>query len=358
MRTFFGPIAVETKGYDVAAELESQGDRYGMASYIRKREQECREQARRYLAEHPKTTYYVMTGHPSYIDDDADLECIHLVAYTDDEVQRIKQLFVELYNTYLEDPSMAVNSFEELADDYCTSSETEGGNDELDALVWKRAEEDDFYAKSIDLLHPVHSYRFREWEYLPHKDEMGRKLVHSVILTDEEYLYLLTQQLMDRHFSFNRLLLVNPRLAQKICDATDGDEMFPSFSPYLILMDEVVKDMEQILGHEPVDDELCSYNEDGHSYHAHMIVEKDKMEVYWEDLPDGDFAMEHLTQGRVKGIDAKAVRKLFGAADYEEMLERIKERFQTHTAYDDFLAYLHENNIFEHQEVANLHPSK
>lgn len=356
MRTFFGPIAVETNGYDVAAELEKQGDGLGMATYIRNRQKECEEQARQYLAEHPKTTYYVMTGHPSYIDDDSDMECIHLMAYTDDEVQRIKQLFVDVYNIGIEDPSMILHSFEELADDFCTSYETEYGSDELDALVWKRAYEEGFEAKSIDLLHPVHSYRFREWEYNPRKDEMGRRLVHSVILTDEEYLYLLTQQLMDRHFSFNRLLLYNPRLAQKICDATDGDEMFPSFSPYLILMDEVVNDVEQILGHEPVDDELCSYSEDGHCYHAHMIVEHDKMEVYWQDLPDDDF--DHMTEGHTKDIDAKAVRELFGAADYEEMLERIKERFNAHTAYDDLLAYLHENNILEHQEVVDLHPSK
>lgn len=44
-------------------------------------------------------------------------------------------------------------------------------------------------------------------------------------------------------------------------------------------------------------------------------------------------------------INAEAVRKLFGAQNYSEMLKRIKERFHEETAYDDLLNYLHENNI-------------
>lgn len=44
-------------------------------------------------------------------------------------------------------------------------------------------------------------------------------------------------------------------------------------------------------------------------------------------------------------INAEAVRKLFGAQNYSEMLERIKERFHEETAYEDFQNYLHENKI-------------
>ena len=35
MRTSIGALNVTTKGYDVVAELEAQGDKYGMAKYIR-----------------------------------------------------------------------------------------------------------------------------------------------------------------------------------------------------------------------------------------------------------------------------------------------------------------------------------
>ena len=44
-------------------------------------------------------------------------------------------------------------------------------------------------------------------------------------------------------------------------------------------------------------------------------------------------------------INAEAVRKLFGAKDYSEMIDCIKERFHESTAYDDLLNYLTENGI-------------
>lgn len=50
------------------------------------------------------------------------------------------------------------------------------------------------------------------------------------------------------------------------------------------------------------------------------------------------------------GIDAKAVMQLLEANDYYEMVERISERFKDKTAYEDLLAYLHENGIFERAE--------
>ena len=46
-------------------------------------------------------------------------------------------------------------------------------------------------------------------------------------------------------------------------------------------------------------------------------------------------------------INAEAVRKLFEAKNYSEMICRIKERFQGPTAYDDLLNYLSENRIIE-----------
>lgn len=50
---------------------------------------------------------------------------------------------------------------------------------------------------------------------------------------------------------------------------------------------------------------------------------------------------------RTSFINAEAVRKLFEAKNYSEMICRIKERFQGPTAYDDLLNYLSENRIIE-----------
>ena len=345
MRTSIGALNVTTKGYDVVAELEAQGDKYGMAKYIRESKKECEEKARQYLAEHPKTTYYIASGYPTMMaheDFTPDPDYSALIPYAEEEIERIKQLIVQVWNEA--DSDSPIQSIDDI-DDFCLSV-WEGANEELDHLIWERAEFYDFVLTDLDLNHPVHAYEFHTWEYSKRIDEMAKyKSGHLVTLTDEEYIYLLTEQLFDRCFSFNRLLLYNAPLAQKICDATDGNVLMESISPYVIIMTEVVKDMEAIEGHDPVHDDLYFVSDDVHSYHSHLIIERDQIEVYWEDLPRDDFNQERMISDRVEGIDAKAVLKLFEAKDYYELLNRIKERFHDQTAYDDFLTYLRENGI-------------
>jgi hypothetical protein len=184
-------MVVDTNGYDAVAEIESTGDKYGTAKYIRKRKKECEEQARQYLAEHPKTDLYVMHGYPTMFDtedNDPDENYIQFTTYTEEEIRRIKELFFELWNEGFEDPSLRAKSFEDIPQSELSITEFEGANDELDALVWDRAREQDFVACWIDWLHPVHAYHFSTWEYNRTKDEMyPRKAHYRVQLTDEEY---------------------------------------------------------------------------------------------------------------------------------------------------------------------------
>lgn len=56
-------------------------------------------------------------------------------------------------------------------------------------------------------------------------------------------------------------------------------------------------------------------------------------------------APRYTLHSQTQFINAEVVRKLFGAQNYSEMLERIKERFHEETAYEDFQNYLHENKI-------------
>jgi hypothetical protein len=81
--------------------------------------------------------------------------------------------------------------------------------------------------------------------------EFGKEPVKvKASLTDEEYVYLLTQRLLNDSFSFNRLLLYRPELAQKINEQFDGccnDFLFESDTPFLIVFDEVNADAEAIL---------------------------------------------------------------------------------------------------------------
>lgn len=245
MRTNIGPYTVTTHGYDVEKELLANGDPNGVVKYMREKKQKLVAKARQYLAETPQKKYYVASGHPYELEDAEDnYSC--LIPYTDEEVERIKQLVVEAWNQTEDDPEKFIHSFDDFHENLY---EVEKQFEELDQLLWHRAEEQDFCLYDIDLSHPVHAYRFRAWEYDSDKGEMcPYKNSRLVVLTDEEYLYLLVEQLFDRHFSFNRLLLYNAPLAQKINDALDGDYMLSALNPYLILMDEVLEDTEKIIG--------------------------------------------------------------------------------------------------------------
>lgn len=128
MRTSIGALNVTTNGYDIVAELEAQGDKYGMAKYIRENKKECEEKARQYLAEHPKTTYYVASGYPTMMaheDFTPEPNYSALIPYTKDEIERIKQLIVQVWNEA--DSDSPIQSIDDI-DDFCLS-DWEGANE-------------------------------------------------------------------------------------------------------------------------------------------------------------------------------------------------------------------------------------
>ncbi len=349
MKTTIGPMVLETKGYDVIAELKQQEDKSGLKEYLMKHRQEAEDKARQFLSDNPKPTYYIATGYPTYIpwDEVPEDRYAYLMCYSDEETQRLKQLIVEAWN-HNTDPEYQVTSYDEI-DPTTDLRILQGLIDELDQLLWGRAEDMEIDLGRINLHQPVHAYLFSTYSYDKREKQMApHRHPQKVILTDEEYLYLLTEQVNDRYFTFNRLLLYKPELAQKICDATaDNDPIAFSQTPYIILMDEVESDMEQIIGHEPLQEMLCNCNEDGKAYIANICVENDLIELSWQEARDDDFTLDSLIEGGVKDIDAKAVMQLFDAKDYYQMMERICERFTGRTAYEELLAHLHNNDIYE-----------
>ena len=347
MRTKIGAVVMETKGYDVIAELEQKEDNFGVKNFLLKRKQEAEDKARKFLAENPKPNYYIAIGLPTTVPWDEDMEDLYscLLCYTDEEVLRLKQLIVETWNQDT-DPEDQVTSYEEI-DPTENLRILRGINKELDELLWDRAEESYFDLGNIDLNQPQHAYLFSTYSYNKREQQMAPcRYSRKVVLTDEEYLYLLTEQVNDRDFTFNRLLLYKPELAQKICDATaDYDPVASMQVPYIILMDELESDMEKILGHEPLHEMLCSCNENGYNYVVNAYVNNDELSVAWQRVKDDDYNLDSLTEGETNGINAQTVMQLLEAKDYYEMMDRICERFVGKTAYEDLLDYLHTNGV-------------
>lgn len=232
--------------YDVIANLEAQG-RHETAKWMREKKEEYAQLARTYLAEHPKKLFYTAWGYSTNVSSEDD-DFYRLVPYTDEEIQRIKELFVELWNQDPLEEDVYVNTYDDMPSDELTCDNFGGKNDELDRLVWGRSSTAFFDATRLDVHSGTHAYYFTTQDYNPETKEMNHYSdSKKVKLTEEEYLYLLTEQLFDKEFSFNRLILYNSSLAQKICEATDPCHEFGMIHrPYLILMSEVLDDAEQI----------------------------------------------------------------------------------------------------------------
>ena len=81
---------------------------------------------------------------------------------------------------------------------------------------------------------------------------MSKREIFPIVLSDEEYIYLLTDQLLcPTYDSFNRLVFDRPDIARKISDAAHVEyyeQIHIGNNPYLIIFDEVLKDVKAIDG--------------------------------------------------------------------------------------------------------------
>ena len=252
--TSLDSFTVTSNGYDL---LETGSENPSSAAlWLRKKTAECEEKARAYFAEKKRTKYYAFTGYFENLDRDMS----YLFPLTDEQVDRIRQLFMEIYRSvFLKSgykPEEIASTFEEAMEDEENPFEgVEGVNPELDELVFDPLTNLDFRMelKHIDLQHPSCLYEVIVVDYgAPY----GKSLVpdkEKVDLTDDEYIYLLTQRLLYNGFTFNRLILYKPELAQKIIhqlDDFDGNGILERGCPYLIAFDEVNADAEAILKKE------------------------------------------------------------------------------------------------------------
>lgn len=247
MITTFNAFTIKSRGYDL---LETGNDNPSSAAkWLREKTAECEAKAREYFATKQRIKYYLLSGRL-----ELGSECHYLLPFSDEEVARVKQLVVDEYKAYMdEDEGPIASTFEEVCEDL-PLYELEG-NEELDRLVFEPAQ-DDFIGEyvnvhKIDFEHPRYLYRASYFEF-----GMEKPYVTKVELTDEDYIYLLTQKLLNDHFSFNRLLLYRPELAQDINEQLDGclhDYEWESDNPFLIMLDEIDMDAAAIKKREKIE---------------------------------------------------------------------------------------------------------
>lgn len=274
MITSFNAFTIKSRGYDL---LETGNDNPSSAAkWLREKTAECEAKAREYFATKQRTKYYLLSCQL-----ELGSECHYLLPFSDEEVARVKQLVVDEYKAYMdEDEGPIASTFEEVCEDL-PLYELEG-NEELDRLVFEPAQ-DDFIGEyvnvhKIDFEHPRYLYSASYFEY-----GMEKPYVTKVELTDEDYIYLLTQKLLNDHFSFNRLLLYRPELAQDINEQLDGclhDYEWESNNPFLIMLDEIDMDAAAIKKREKIESDNAKK---GIEHHTPDLVIPQRRRVIKED---------------------------------------------------------------------------
>lgn len=349
MKTELAPgLVMETQGYDVVETLGKSGD-MKTAEWMRGEIGKYETMAREYLRKKERTKYYLLSGFSAYEDDDRDVDMMH--ALTDEEVASLKNLFSKAYAEYKETPDKEY-SLEEIASDLGLY-ELEGIDDELDTfLIDDCFDRMNMRLQSMDLDHVHYLYRMSCRGFDERRGEMMNPVSFRIELTDDEYVFLVGQQLMNRYgFNFNRLLLVRPALAQKICERAESAYfgwISPNNMPFLIQMDDVRADAEAIAGPESITCQLYEYADESIMSHVVVNTEGRSMCVFEEIWKDGK---PSEPMKAMEKISADEVMKLLNAQNYFEGVDLLKVRFGSVTGYQDIKNFLDEMHVSYQEKI-------
>ena len=295
--------------------------------------------AREVMKNKERKTYFIFSGSSNFEFDDTERE--YYLEYTEDEISRIKNLFIEAYNDGL-DPEECLSTIKEV-EDSIGLDELKGYHEDLDKLI-DRCWDLGFYLHHIDF-HPRHLYTMSVLFWSPYKEEMSDRIAFRVELSDEEYEYLLARQFSDELFTFNRLIGEKPELAYKISDAADGcigGGITNNGHPMLILFDEVLSDVESVDGPYCRNIQLFEDYSNDHQIHVVASTAGRKLTILREDWKDCKPA---APDQKLDEISADEVMKRLGAKNYYYMLQKLCERFNASTALDDIKAWLIQENL-------------
>lgn len=271
---------------------------------IKEIEAAMKSKAQEFLNQKARVKHYRISG--VFNEEYGDGDTWAFFEYTDEEVTRLKHLFSEALVSYLNLPNKEY-SLEEIKEE-ANLWELKGQIEELDEQFFTPCEDSYFMDPlDIDFERPIYFYNMSCYVFNAEEKKVQGPAPFRIQLSDEEYVYLLTQQLICRNnFTLNRLFEMNPELAMKINrQAEDAYYGFMSFyrMPFLVTMDEVIEDVYQFI--------------DGFIF-VHKVM---------------------------KGIPADDLKKCLKASDYIKMMDNLKEKYSDFFAFNRISSFLAKNNI-------------
>lgn len=221
-------------------------EKFDYESFVAQREAKAEKMAREYFYnQKQRKPYYWAEGETLYDEENHNEVFMH---FTDEEVTRIKQLIIDTVNA--DDPDAKPVSTVQEAIDCLTYSEIFEQNEELRHLLQERCEQANLDPSTIDFDTPYYYYKFSYLGYDYDKNQLFGPHSVEVHLSDEDYIALLSLQLLDReNLCFNHLLNTNTELALRLNKGVEGEIygfQFPVHVPFTILFDEIREDAEAI----------------------------------------------------------------------------------------------------------------
>ena len=310
--------------------------------FVAERKAKAESQARDYFYnKKERKPYYWAEGNT--LDD----VCNHNEAFfhfTDEEVTRIKQLIIDTVNA--DDPEATPVSTVKEAIKCLNYSEIFEKSEELRHLLQERCDEANLDPDNIDFETRHYFYKFTVVAYDYDENKVCDPISVDVMLSDEDYLTLLTLQILEReNFCFNQLLHTNPELAAKLNSRAEGDIYgwrFPIHVPFVILFDELRADAEIIDGPIGASDDIFTESTDDSTHHVIASAYSRILSITEETMKDEAIFADHHHIGQ---INADAVMTTLGAKDYRDMMKKLQEKFPSRSAFADIKAWLTASGI-------------
>ena len=264
-------------------------------------------------------------------------------SFSQEEITHIAQLLVNAYNdTHASEWS--VNTIDQIS--MCTYLyELEDYNNKELKKFFKFFKDLDVKLNSFNLQpHFLYEMSCYFWDIT--KRKITKRYPFSVDLTDEEYIYLLTEQLVHKtEYTFNILVFERPSLARKIANSAKNayKDGFNAYGcPYLVILDEVIKDAYAIDGPIGVCEELYYDERNNSQYHVCAHTYRHILTICEDNLSD-TLPVKELRN--LELIDADKVKEFLGASNYQQMVEIMKNRFCTPSSFDDIKSWLDTEHI-------------
>ena len=322
---------------------------YDYKKFVAQRKKNAENQARDYFYnKKERKPYYWAEGNTL---DDVDNHNEVFFHLTDEEVTRIKQLIIDTVNA--DDPEATPVSTVKEAIKCLNYSEIFEKSEELRHLLQERCDEANLDPDNIDFDTRHYFYKFTVVAYDYDENKVCAPIAVDVMLSDEDYLTLLTLQLLEReNFCFNQLLHTNPELAAKLNSRAEGDIYgwrFPIHVPFVILFDELRADAEIIDGPIGASDDIFTESTDDSTHHVVASAYSRILSITEETIKDEAIFADHHHIGQ---INADAVMTALNAKDYRDMLKKLKEKFSTSSAFADIQAWLTASGITFEETVS------